>query len=107
MGFVYLIGSLGHPAVKIGMSSEDPKRRLSQLQTGNPFELVLLWKELVDDPADMEGRLHDHFAMRQIRGEWFDLGVTPVSAFRDAVAVHNKFKEKCLAKRSSTVYDQL
>jgi len=90
MGYVYLIGSPAFSQVKIGMSSGDPaKSRLSGLQVGNPFTLKLLWKEFTENPGELEAKLHEHFGAKHIRGEWFDLGDTPVSAFRDAIALHD------------------
>ena len=94
MGFVYLIKCEGSPYVKIGRSSGDPaKTRLSGLQTGNPFDLTLLWKEQVDDPAAVETRLHEHFGSKHHKLEWFDLGENPVSAFRDAFAYYYRKPE--------------
>jgi hypothetical protein len=66
---VYFIQCGAGGPVKIGMSS-DTASRLSQLQVANPVELHLL--------ADFHGwaleerALHQLFAGKRVRGEWFD-----------------------------------
>ena len=109
MGYVYLVKCEGSPYVKIGMSSGDPeKTRVSQMQTGNPFLLTLLWKEQVEDPAKIESKLHEHFGSKHIRGEWFNLGENPVSAFRDAFAYYyGKRDEREFLKRVISEHAQL
>ncbi len=68
MSRVYFIGSARSKAVKIGVA-EDPRTRLSALQTGNSQRLVLL----AEMPGDerYERVLHRTFAPQRIRGEWF------------------------------------
>ncbi|MEU8842695.1 GIY-YIG nuclease family protein [Streptomyces roseus] len=81
---LYAISAAGTMLVKIGIS-KDVRKRLSTLQTGCPHPLVVL----LDIPggADLEARLHKHFAARRRSGEWFDFtGVDPVAEIRAAVA---------------------
>lgn len=73
----YLIKAEGSPLVKIGFAS-NPKKRLASLQTGQPMTLSLLWST----PGNYEDALHEAFADRRVRGEWFDL-----EAIGDPVAV--------------------
>lgn len=75
---VYLIGDPKTMKVKIGIAS-DPKRRLSQIQTGNPEKLVIL--AVFHGNARTERELHKRFAARRKSGEWFDFtGMDPVQA---------------------------
>ncbi|MFE9432369.1 GIY-YIG nuclease family protein [Streptomyces sp. NPDC006640] len=65
----YLIGIEGLPLVKIGHTTLSPKARMSNLQTGQPLQLSLLWS----CEFDYEAELHVHFDAYRVRGEWFDL----------------------------------
>ncbi|WP_367139564.1 GIY-YIG nuclease family protein [Saccharothrix sp. HUAS TT1] len=71
----YLAESSG--TVKIGVSA-DPTRRLAALRGASTADLALLWH--TEDGRDLERDLHERFADRRVRGEWFDF------AGRDAVA---------------------
>jgi hypothetical protein len=67
---VYFIQSGDSGPVKIGYS-DDPGRRLAQLQTGHPESLVLLcW--IAGGPTK-EREVHDRFRAERLRedGEWF------------------------------------
>lgn len=57
--------------VKIGFSESKPKERLSQLQTGNAYELTMIF--LMEGDRDDEVWLHELFSDHAIRGEWFRL----------------------------------
>ena len=65
--FVYFVQCGDDGPIKIGKSSGDMKRRLGELQVGNPVELRLL----VSIPGDVEQAMHMRFARQRIRGEWF------------------------------------
>lgn len=55
--------------IKIGFSSS-PRKRLGELQTGNPRRLALI--VVVDGvERELEGRLHAEFAADRLDGEWF------------------------------------
>jgi len=69
--WVYVIGSPVVRPVKIGVS-DDPEKRLSDLQTGSPVPLVLLWQ--VHGGQRLEAMLHERFATYRTHGEWFDFG---------------------------------
>ncbi|MGW3303983.1 GIY-YIG nuclease family protein [Streptomyces rubiginosohelvolus] len=72
---VYLIGSPESPLVKIGWT-DNPERRLRDLQTGSPVPLQLL--TAFEGNAELEGALHAHFADQRMHGEWFALGEDPL-----------------------------
>src|SRR5215470_2881825 len=68
-GFVYAIHAIGTTRIKLGFS-DDPERRLMDLQIGSPFPLRLIYKM----PGDMrsERKLHRQFKAVRVFGEWFD-----------------------------------
>jgi hypothetical protein len=62
-------------AIKIGISN-NPKRRLRQLQTGSPYKLKLL--TIVTGRGDLERSLHASLKpyKKACKGEWFDFDCT-------------------------------
>lgn len=69
-GFVYIIGTRhGDSPVKIGYA-QNPAARLTELQCGNPEELVVL-ATIPARPAH-ERWFHLDLAAARVRGEWFD-----------------------------------
>lgn len=68
-GYIYLIEDPDELTVKIGRA-KDPYARLASLQTGRISEITLI----ATFRADMSGEsiLHDRFADRRIRREWFN-----------------------------------
>ncbi|MFF9594058.1 GIY-YIG nuclease family protein [Streptomyces sp. NPDC014646] len=81
--FVYVIGPPGSNRVKIG-TSNNPEKRLKELQTGNPDRLEVLWS--TPGGRELESMLHRAFAAYRVEGEWFDFGgVEPVGAIPHAV----------------------
>lgn len=78
--FVYL--AQGHKGeYKIGRTNL-VDRRLAELGTKSAVELTLIHEIKTDDPVGVEGYWHQRFAEKQMRGEWFRLTATDVSAFR-------------------------
>ncbi len=78
--YVYMIGHerkdgmLGGP-VKIGVS-DDPAKRLKQMQTSSPQKLAIL--AVIAMPMRkaafmLEAVLHAYFADKRMQGEWFDV----------------------------------
>lgn len=55
---------------KIGVS-DNPKKRLNELQTGNPFDLKI--KFLTDGEYEKESRIHKALSLYRVKGEWFYL----------------------------------
>lgn len=62
----------GGTVVKIGMS-DNPSARLTSLQGGNHMELGLWFSHEFANAAEVERHLHERFADRRLRGEWFHL----------------------------------
>ena len=73
--YVYAIRNKHTGRIKLGIS-ENPERRLKELQTGNDCELELLaYREAANRFKD-EKAIHDKHQHLRVRGEWFD---TPVA----------------------------
>jgi hypothetical protein len=72
--FIYVISS--GAAVKIGYS-EDPSRRLRQLQTGHERKVELAHQEPVpaEQASKLERLVHEANRHHRIQGEWFDLSI--------------------------------
>ena len=67
--YVYAIGDTDHRLVKIGYSN-DPQRRLTNIQITCPFAVSILWQ--TEGGATLEDALHGHFKSYHVRGEWFE-----------------------------------
>ena len=72
--YLYIIneGSSGH--LKIG-HGKSPKSRLSQLQTGNPRPLFIVYTKSYDSKKDayrIEKCLHTRLRHYSLKGEWFE-----------------------------------
>ncbi len=78
---IYLARQEGTDLYKIGITKNDPKKRLKQLQTGNAgkFELVESFETKHD--YKMETALHAHYQMRLVSGEWYVLSNEEVAKF--------------------------
>jgi hypothetical protein len=75
---VYFIIDSIHAHIKIGKST-NVRRRIQQLQTGNPVTLHLMgWIDSGDDDA-LERSLHEKYSkLRGAGGEWFAITSTEV-----------------------------
>jgi hypothetical protein len=73
--FIYFVQSGENGPIKIGFSNR-PDRRLPELQTGNPRELVL--RHVIPGDTSVERQLHTRFEPARIRGEWFGREYLPV-----------------------------
>ena len=69
-GFLYFVEDPASDAVKIGWTVNSVRRRLSQLQTGNPNPLNLLG--IIKGPKKLEDEWQDKFSASFIRGDWFN-----------------------------------
>lgn len=66
--YVYMIMAKEDNTVKIG-TSNDPNKRLKQLQTGNNKQLVIVG--LIKGGQELEKNIHALFRESRIKGEWF------------------------------------
>lgn len=72
-GFIYLVNQENTEFYKIGWTENgDVEKRLNQLQTGNPYKIVLV-DYFVASSIKTEKVLHNHFDSQRITGEWFKL----------------------------------
>lgn len=78
-GFVYVIQMEGHDIFKIGRSN-DMTRRMSQFGVQLPFPFVVRFARKVQEPTQIEGVLHECFALKRLNGEWFQLTDRDVDA---------------------------
>lgn len=74
IGFIYLI-DFGDGKTKIGLTKNDPRSRLKQLNSTStimPFELKLIALGLCKEVKCVEKLLHSDFRPLRYKGEWFD-----------------------------------
>lgn len=69
-GFVYFAGH--GKEIKIG-KSKNPKQRMTELNGGNPRDIILYAQVATADYGDLERRMHEHFSECRIKREWFTL----------------------------------
>jgi hypothetical protein len=81
-GGVYFIQAGTDGPIKIGIS-DNPAKRLAQLQTAHPVGLALLGV-VPDVDLALERELHRRFAAYRMNGEWF----APAAPVLDYVATH-------------------
>jgi hypothetical protein len=66
---IYFIGESWSRPVKIGYS-ENPAKRLKQIQSINPSKLKILFT--VEGGRSLEKQYHEVLGEHRVRGEWFD-----------------------------------
>ena len=73
MSYLYVIGSTEKP-YKIGITN-NPDRRLKNIQTGHPKKLKIHYKEEIPDSQVrlLEQNIHRVIKRYQSHGEWFDI----------------------------------
>ena len=72
-GWVYVIANPAMPGVvKVGYSTKDPELRASELNnTGAPHPYVVEYEALVEEPRDIEQRVHRKLSGDREGREWF------------------------------------
>ena len=78
-GYIYLIRN-GNNEYKIGKSN-NPNRRLLELQTASPTKLTLIYSVYCDYYNNIETSLHNYLNSYKIRGEFFNLPLEIVTKF--------------------------
>lgn len=66
---VYVV--CGAERVKIGVSA-NPLSRLTDLQTGSPSPLAVVWRIACPNARALESALHERYAPHRTHGEWFE-----------------------------------
>lgn len=72
---VYIVTNLGSFKSKVGISA-NPAARLSNMQTGSPELLYLVYESRPVSrqmAVEVERIVHAHLAEWRLHGEWFDL----------------------------------
>lgn len=87
MGYVYLLLQLdfeGNESYKIGITKNDPNKRVKQLQTGNPNKISLHKKYESKNYLKVERWLHRKYQTRtEAKNEWRTLTYEQVFSFLD------------------------
>lgn len=74
-GYIYIVMQKGFEGVfKIGVSS-NPKRRVWDLDSANPFGVELIYKAYFKNVYNLEECIHDSFKENLLRKEWFKLNI--------------------------------
>lgn len=68
---VYLLECQG--LYKIGMTTRDTAQRIADLSVGNPFDITCVAEIYRAGCSSLETQLHNKFASKRVRGEWFKL----------------------------------
>lgn len=68
-GIVYCVESEGF--YKIGVTSYGMRKRLQSIQTGNPFEVKILWVKRTNNTGKYERMIHNQIKDNHVRGEWY------------------------------------
>lgn len=76
-GFVYFLYDKG--LCKIGKTKNDPKKRCDNLCVGNPTA-VFLGSIPTENRTLLEAQLHERFAKKRKRGEWFQISIKTVKS---------------------------
>lgn len=66
---VYCMESEGF--YKIGVTRYGIRKRLQSIQTGNPFEVKLLWAKRTNNMGKYERTIHQQLKDSHVRGEWY------------------------------------
>lgn len=75
MRYIYLIQSLENSHYKIGISN-NPQRRIKELQTGNSSELRLVEVYQSEYAEKIERALQRRYSYLNKEGEWFDMSIS-------------------------------
>lgn len=110
MKYVYLIQIEGKDIYKIG-HSKNPKTRIKNVQTGNPFKVLVASSYKSKRAIKIETCLHHRFSSHKIteddvklQGEWFKLDSNLVKDFQKICEqIDNNFK---VLEENSTLYDK-
>lgn len=82
MKSIYLIQSLENGYYKIGISN-NPNKRVEQLQTGNSSPLKLIETYQSEFAHQIEKTFHRRYSHMNKNGEWFDLSISEEANFHN------------------------
>lgn len=84
-GWVYIITTETMPKlVKVGFTTKDPELRAKELtNTGNPYPHIVVYEVLVNEPRNIEQKVHKLLKNYNYKNEWFECSIeTAVSVIR-------------------------
>lgn len=86
MGYVYLLFCVnkdGSEGYKVGVTKNDPLKRIKQLQTGNESKIQLLKQYQSENFKKVEKMMHVKYApyKTEANNEWFSLEANDVISF--------------------------
>jgi len=93
-GYIYIIHCKGFPYYKIGHTVM-PNGRISELQTGVPFELIMEYAFKVKDMFEAEHAIHKQYQDKCIRGEWFLLTDMELAGVKDKIVLLKDYTMGC------------
>jgi hypothetical protein len=90
MKHVYLINIEDTNIYKIGFTKQSPKKRVKDLQTGNPYKMVLVDSYQSEIAPNIETVIHNYFKHKKnnpeeglsLLGEWFLLEKKDIESFQ-------------------------
>jgi hypothetical protein len=101
-GWVYIITNKAMPGlVKVGFSTKDPVLRASELNhTGAPHPFEVAFDILVEEPRDVEQKVHDTLREKREGKEWFRCSVEEAIYAIDSVG-------PCMPETRSSRYEEI
>jgi Meiotically up-regulated gene 113 len=99
-GEIYIIWAVGTTLYKIGVST-DFRRRFKDLSSVSPLPLVPVKYARCDHPHLLESKLHELFAAKLFKNEWFSLGEA------DLIVVEEEFDRYFERARRQPLADQV
>lgn len=90
MKYIYLFNIENTDVYKIGFTKQHPSKRLKDLQTGNPYKMVLVDSYQSPIAPKIESVMHSYFKHQKVHeeygikliGEWFGLSKETVKDFQ-------------------------
>lgn len=86
---VYLLQLEGTNVYKIGYTKSNPQKRIDNLQTGNPYKLILIEFYATKRASKLEAALHNRYNSHKVNedeykllGEWFQFDNDIVKNFK-------------------------
>lgn len=71
-GYIYILKQKGFDIYKIGVSA-NPKRRIYDIDSANPFGVEIMCLEWFKNVYELEEVIHDSFSKNELRKEWFKI----------------------------------
>lgn len=69
--YLYILRLEGHDIYKVGVSN-NPKRRINDLRSANPFNINVLFSKKFEEVYEIEKIIIDLYSHNAIKGEWFN-----------------------------------